>query len=168
MTKLTPLLSIEHAIRQALALLGDDGAEQAIRAYLGVRRSSSLIRKCADPDDRAHHIQLRYAIALDLACIAAGHPPPMLEAHRHALDTADSDGPPEVFGDLDESELSSAVLAVQAALGDLAREVIHAKEPESPAGKELSTGEKHQIFHSVGEIETHIREIKAILANQNR
>ena len=51
MTKLVAIRSIEHAARRALTILGDEGVEQAIEETLGLKRSASLIRKCADPDD---------------------------------------------------------------------------------------------------------------------
>ena len=65
MTKLVAIRSIEHAARRALTILGDDGVERAIEDVLGLKRSASLIRKCADPDDDSHHLQSRYAVALD-------------------------------------------------------------------------------------------------------
>jgi hypothetical protein len=50
MTKLVALRSIEHGVRRAISILGDEGVTEAIKDLLGVRRSASLIRKCADPE----------------------------------------------------------------------------------------------------------------------
>ncbi len=96
MTKLVAIRTIEHAARRALAILGDDGVEQAIDDILGLKRSASLIRKCADPDDDGHHLQSRYAVALDVACRRAGQLPPLLDAHSYLIErhggAAPSDG----------------------------------------------------------------------------
>lgn len=49
MTKLRPPESIEDAMRQAAALLGDDAISTALTA-IGLRASPSLIAKWSDPD----------------------------------------------------------------------------------------------------------------------
>ncbi len=86
MTKPAPLRTIEHGLRRALAILEADGAKAAIQDLLGVERSASLLHKCADPDNDRHHLQLRYAVALDVACQKAGQLPPLLEVHRYLVE----------------------------------------------------------------------------------
>ena len=63
MTKVLPLDSIENGIRQAIRSLGDQAATDALARFTGQRKSASLLRKCADPDDNRHNIQLRDAVA---------------------------------------------------------------------------------------------------------
>ena len=69
MTKLRAPESIEDAVFQAVALLG----EPLIEAAAGV--SASLVRKWSDPDDQAHRIGLHQALAIDEALVRAGHAP---------------------------------------------------------------------------------------------
>ena len=92
MTKAVLPNSFEHALRRVLLILGEAGAEEAILCGTGVRRSASLLRKCADVDDHRHQIQLRYASALDMACVAKGHLPPLLEAQKRLVAASLADG----------------------------------------------------------------------------
>ena len=162
MTKLMPLYTIEHGIRRAFALLGDEGVEQAIEDHLGITRSASLIRKCGDPDDVNHHLQLRYAIALDRACRQKVGQAPLLECMAMQLSgAADPKATPERF-----SELSALkeMLALQMALGGLAKEVADAMREGSPGGADFSQLEAHKLFDSIDEIEKHLEAFKCVLA----
>jgi hypothetical protein len=160
LTKIAKLPSLEQGLRQAFQAIGEGGVEDAIETFLGVRRSSSLIRKCADPDDDQHNVQQRYAVAIDIACVRAGHLPPMLGAHQHLLEQyATPSGQQEDR----EKDLSSAVLRVQAALGTLAKRVIDAQDPDSPAGRDLSESERHGIFEALCLLEEDIARIERSL-----
>lgn len=161
MTKYARLHSIEHGIRQALAILGDRGAEAALESALGLKRSASLLRKCGDPDNGANQIQQRYSVALDAACVRAGHLPPLLEAHRHLVERLAGDAAGHI--ELRRSDLSSMVLVLQGALGRLAEAVVEAQDPRSPAGRRLSNREKHEIFEAVVRIEEHSETLKRML-----
>ncbi len=162
MTKLVAIRTIEHAVRRALAILGDDGVEQAIEDILGLKRSASLIRKCADPDDDGHHLQSRYAVALDVACHRAGQLPPLLDAHRYLIErhsgAALSDGEP---GD---GRVQHAVLMLQAALGELSHTVGEAVHADSPGGVRLTNREKHEIHDAIAAIDHKVESIKRLIA----
>ncbi len=110
MTKLVAIRTIEHATRRALTILGDDGVEQAIEDILGLKRSASLIRKCADPDDDGHHLQTRYAVALDGACRRAGELPPLLDAHSYLIERHRGEAPRD--GQVGEGRVQHAVLTL--------------------------------------------------------
>lgn len=161
MTKLARLGSVEHGIRQALKILGDAGTEEALENVLGLRRSVSLIRKCADPDNNSNHIQLRYAIALDVACVEAGYEPPILVMAQSLVNRLATKPPERV--DETELSLSSAVIEMQSALGNLARAVLDAQSPEGPDGTNLSNWEKHEIYEACNQIDMHIRDIKRLI-----
>lgn len=160
MTKIARLPSLELGLRQAFQTLGERGVEDAIGEYLGLHRSASLIRKCADPDDDTHNVQHRYSVAIDIASMHAGHLPPMLGAHQHLLDQCATRTVQETNR---PSDLSAAVLRAQAALGALARDVVEAQDPESPAGRELSDSERHRIFEAVRMLEEDIARIERSL-----
>ena len=162
MTKLMPLYTVEHGIRRAFAALGDTGVEQAIEDHLGLKRSASLIRKCGDPDDDSHHLQLRYAIALDRACRRKVGQSPLLECMAMQVsgavdDQASAEQPSEIA-------MLREMLGLQVALGRLAREVTEALQENSPACCALSDLERHKVFDSIDELEIHLEAFKAALA----
>ena len=162
MTKLVPLRSIEHGLRRALAILGDDGARGAIEDLLGISRSASLIRKCADHDNQRHHVQMRYAVALDVACERAGQLPPLLEVHRHLVERHARSDPPDEPNP--EDAVLRAVLTLQAALGDLSQTVGEALHARSPGGVRLTNREKHEIHDALAAIDRQTEAIKRLLA----
>ena len=163
MTKLVLLRSIEHGLRRALGTLGDEGAQQAIQDVLGVKRSSSMLRKCADPDDDRHHIQFRYAVALDIACERSGQLPPLLEVHRYLIESHESDDPlPREPGG--EGLILRAVLTLQTALGSLSQSIGDALHADSPGGIELTNREKHEIYEALDAIHHEAEAIKQMMA----
>lgn len=162
MTKLVALRSIEHGARRAIAILGDEGVEGAIEGHLGLRRSASLIRKCADPDDDGHHLQCRYAVALDVACRRLGELPPLLDAHRYLIDRHAN--APGADGPADERGVLHAVLALQAALGALSQTVDQAMHEEGPGGAQLTNLEKHEIHEALEAVSRKTEAIKRLVA----
>ena len=162
MTKLVPLRTIEHGLRRALATLGDEGTIKAIRELLEVRRSASLIRKCADPDYDRHHVQFRYAVALDVACKKAGQLPPLLEVHQYLVERYARAEPLEGQGG--ESTVLHAVLTLQAALGDLSHTVSEALHADSPGGIRLTNREKHEIHEALDAVDHQAEVIKSMIA----
>ena len=163
MTKLVPLRTIEHGLRRALATLGDGGAQKAIQDVLGIKRSASLLRKCADPDDDRHHIQFRYGVALDVACEQAGQLPPLLEVHLYLIERhsgVDSLAPARGA----EAVVLHAVLSLQAALGDLSESVSGALHAGSPGGVKLTNREKHEIHEALDAIHNQAETIKRMMA----
>jgi len=160
MTKLVPLQTIEHALRRALSILEIAGAQRAIYELLGVRRSASLLRKCADPDDDRHHLQFRYAVALDVGCATQGQQPPFLEVHRHLVERHGRTVPP---GD-GAARLVQAVLALQAALGDLSQTVSDGLHTDGPDGPRLTIHERHAIFETLAAIDHQTETTKRMIA----
>ncbi|MDP6706588.1 MAG: hypothetical protein QF893_09620 [Alphaproteobacteria bacterium] len=159
MTKLIPLRSIEHGVRRALALLGESGIREAIEKGAGVKRSASLIRKCGDPDDDRHHLQLRYAVAMDAACQDLGHTPPLLEVHRHLVERSALGG----AAPASEAQIVHAVVVLQAALGDLAHTVSEHYSAEGGDAEPLSNLERHQIFEAIEAIEHQAEAVKRLV-----
>ena len=162
MTKLVPLRTIEHGLRRALAILGDDGAIKAIRDVLGIRRSAALIRKCADPDYDRHHVQFRYAVALDAACKKAGQLPPLLEVHQFLVERYAQAEPLEM--NRNDSTVLHAVLTLQAALGNLSQTVSEALHTDSPGGIRLTNREKHEVHEALESVDNQAEVIKSMIA----
>jgi hypothetical protein len=162
MTKLVAIRTIEHATRRALTILGDDGVERAIEETLGLKRSASLIRKCADPDDDGHHLQSRYAVALDVACRRAGELPPLLDAHSYLVERHSDAAPNE--DEVSEGRVQHAVLMLQAALGELSQTVGEALHDDSPGGPKLTNREKHDIHEAMETIDRKVEAIKRMIA----
>jgi Phage regulatory protein CII (CP76) len=162
MTKLVAIRTIEHGARRALAILGDDGVERAIEETLGLKRSASLIRKCADPDDDGHHLQSRYAVALDVGCHRAGQPPPLLDAHRYLIERHVGAAPDN--GQAGEGRVQHAVLMLQAALGELSQTVGLAVHEDGPGGTRLTNREKHEIHEAIAAIDHKAEAIKRLIA----
>lgn len=159
MTKLAPLGSIEYAIRRVMDILGESGVEAAIHESLGVDRSSSLIRKCGDADNDRHHIQMRYAIALDRACLSAIGRPPLLEAYRAILDSP----APLDRNESIKDDMLRDVLTLQGALGDLSNKVREAFSMDSPAADRLTGVERHDIYAAVENLEENAEHLKRLL-----
>lgn len=61
--------TVEDAIVQAAAAIG----WLALAGSVG--KSEAWLRKCADPDDDAHHLHIRSGLAIDATLILAGHEP---------------------------------------------------------------------------------------------
>jgi len=162
MTKLVPLRSLEHAIRRVFLLLGDCGVEAAIEDRLGLARSASLIRKCGDPDDGAHQLQMRYAIALDMACWEAHRQAPLFEAYRHLVGT-DSHGDAN-DDDASKERIVDGVVALQIALGNLAEMVREAYSADSPDPSGLTQSERHHLFEAVNLLESCAETLKSVIA----
>jgi hypothetical protein len=80
MTKPRDIASIRAGLHRALGLL----EERRVADATG--KSASLFRKCADPDNPRHRLQIEDALALDAACVAQGERPPILDHYRQALD----------------------------------------------------------------------------------
>lgn len=159
MTKLAPLGSIEHGIRRVLEILGEEGVETAIRESLGVARSASLIRKSGDADNDRHQLQLRYAIALDRACLAATGRSPMLDSYRAMLD----EPLPLVRNETIKEDMLRDVLTLQVCLGELARKISTAFSMDSQAPESLTAVERHAIYGAVNTMEDNAEHLKRLL-----
>jgi len=161
MTKLTKVGSIEHALRQVLDILREDGARNAIREVLGLDRSPSLLRKCADPDATTHNLQLRYAVALDAHCLKVDQTTPLLEAYNRLMNTYSSG---RLAGLPTEERLMHSVLRLQSALGDLSQTVSEGFTPDSLGGKHLTNRERHAMFEALEAVDQQSEEIKLAIS----
>ena len=163
MTKLVAVRTIEHGLRRALGILEDEGATKAIQDVLSLKRSASLLRKCADPDDDRHHLQFRYAVALDVACAKVGRLSPLLDVHQYLVDRHAGAVPSESVGG--GKRLFRAVLALQAALGEVAQTVSEGLHADGPGGARLTSREKHAIHDALEAIEHEGETIKRMIAH---
>jgi hypothetical protein len=107
-------------------------------------------------------VQFRYAVALDVACKKAGQLPPLLEVHQYLVERYARSEPPEGQGD--ESTVLHAVLALQAALGDLSQTVSEALHADSPGGIRLTNREKHEIHEALDAVDHQTEMIKTMIA----
>lgn len=148
--KLRPPGSIEDAMVQALAILGDAGVEKA------TGKSAGLARKWSDPDADDHHIQLRQAAALDAACLFAGQDGPFGKAFPGAVAARlEALGGPAA-GAAAKDPLAR-IASVTADLGDVAREVAKAA-----ADGRFDAAECKRIFDELHEM---IREAEKLFAD---
>jgi hypothetical protein len=74
-----------------------------------------------DPDNPRHNIQLKDAIALDRACIAAQYPPPLLRAYELALQADDTD-----IGTNRDADTCHLALAMEVAAGLVGEAILQA------------------------------------------
>ncbi len=165
MTKALKAGSTHNAVRRAFRILGEDGIQSAIKDQLGLERSASLIRKCADPDDDRHHLQLRYATAIDAACLKNRRVAPILDAYSRCLDIAAR----QTLGDpgATKADIFEAVVSLQVSLGELAQlvERAYACEDEGPPG--LSLAEENQISDAIDLLEEHAEMFRALVTSDH-
>ena len=82
MTKLRTPESIEDAVHQSIAVLGDDAIARGLtNAAAGVTVSTSLVAKWSDPE-APQRIGLHQALGVELLLIKAGHAPIFIELFR--------------------------------------------------------------------------------------
>lgn len=160
MTKLVPLDSIEHGIREALRHLGDDGACDAVEQHTGQRKSASLLRKCADPDDIRHNIQLRDAAALDRACVAVNYPPPLLRAYEGLVQ---DDSKRLSNSDLDLCHMAVAIAVAAGAVGEAVLRTKDCGTCACPRGQH-----SREILSELEELEHAIAELRKAVVEQSR
>ncbi len=122
MTKSVKLGTVEHGLREAYHLLGIAAVATAIENANGQRKSESLLRKYADPDDYRHQLPLRDAFAIDEACRDAGYNPPLLGIYSARLEGESASSPPAN----PVTELPHLTLAIEAASGSVADAVLQA------------------------------------------
>ena len=166
MTKLTVPNSIEHGIRRVLAILGDDGVEHALETAASSPRSASLIRKCGDPDNARHHLQLRYAIALDAACRSKGHLPPLLRTYQHLLDETQSDpiSPPVEDG----TEILYAAAMLHSTLSGLFDIIVEEFPPRQQTDAQIRLRERTKICDAIESLQAQAETLKRLVGNDVR
>jgi len=147
MTKTLSLRNIEHGIQHAITILGDHGIQSALMDKLNLSRSASLIRKCANPNEERQHLQLRYAVALDAACVELGERAPILTAYTHLLE--DSSTPQAAKKIATQRALVREVVALQAALGDLARAVEQLQEEDTMPLRQISRTDRQHLSEAL-------------------
>ena len=118
-----------------------------------VDRSTSLIRKWADPDHPALP-NLEQALALDLAFANAGHgKPPILETFSNLLGDAMSKQNRQPV------DVLLAVLSVQGVVGELSLEIKDVIGPNGEDGPVLSQNERARIFPLLTKLENEMEMI---------
>ena len=160
MTKSVQLGSFEHGLRECFHHLGVSRAAEAVEDFNGHRKSESLLRKYADPDNDRHQVPMRDALAMDRACIADGHQPPMLTAYRSLLERATNRGAGE---DPANGEICHLTLAMDAAAGLVSEAVLQSEICDgSDCHKNYHT---EQIYASLRELEDLVTSLrKAVVA----
>lgn len=163
MTKRVELGTVEHGLRQAFAHIGIEGAVDAIERATGTRKSASLLRKYADPDSPRHHIPLRDAMAIDLACVERGFKPPLLAAYQTYADgCAGGDA-----GVMTNQTLSCLALATGAAAGMVAEAVLQSEECNGCNC--ANNQDRHEIYSALVELEGSVEALrKAVLTLDKR
>jgi len=139
MTKRRAPDSIEDAVTQALAILGDAGASAA------TGKSARLVRQWGDPDADAHQIQHQQALRLDLACIAEGEAPPF---HTHFAEQIRR-ATQKAGGTLHPVERLAEVMAE---VGDVAAAVRAGLLPSSPGGSRFTHDEAATLRRELAEL----------------
>lgn len=147
MTKSVNIGTIEHGLREAFGYLSIEGAADAIEWATGHRKSVSLLRKYADPDSPRHHVPLRDAMAIDRACIQAGHKPPLLMTYQINLEEKSAD----YSRNCEDPSICRLALATGAAAGMVSEAVL-----QSEVCDECHCHKNHhkeQIYASLVELE---------------
>lgn len=135
--------SFAAAITKIMTALSDQRCAEI------VGRSSSLIRKWADPD-HASQPTLYQALALDIVYAREGHGnPPILEVFEELIDDA-VDGRADIPVDI----LFSA-LSVQGAVGDLSEAIRAALDPDGPGGVTITPNERQSILQILDKLDDH-------------
>lgn len=158
MTKSVDLGTIEHGLREAFSFLGVDGAADAIERATGLRKSQSLLRKYGDPDSPRHHIPLRDAMAIDRACMEAGHKPPMMMTYQACMEHADGAG-----ASREDTSVCCLALATGAAAGMVSEAVL-----QSELCNDCHCHKNHhkeEIYASLLELEKAVTALRAAVMN---
>ena len=118
-----------------------------------VDRSSSLIRKWADPDHPSRP-NLPQALALDIAYIEAGYgDPPILALYQQRLARA-------LEGDAKKPhiDVALAALSVQAVVGDISQSIFSIRAA-SPDSLTLSNNQRNQMLHLLERLQDQVTQI---------
>ena len=136
-----PPRSLAGAITKIRTTLSDDLCAQA------VGRSTSLIRKWGDPDHRSSP-NIAQAYALDQAFVDAGHgDPPIATLYRDLLEAALNTELPHT------EDVRTAVLSVQAIVGDLSMAIRDAIREGGPERTVIGPGSRAAILEVLGRLD---------------
>jgi hypothetical protein len=153
MAKIRKSASIENGLMEVIKILTDE----QIKAAIG--KGSSYVRKCSNPDLQ-QEIDHNDSFKLDKACIANGKAPPLLAAHEYmVIQEFDNKGNSQ-NNDINEMLVKSTVLH-----GKLTELVLHAKDPKSEKGVDISVIEKRDIMEAITDLENKILKIKLTVDN---
>lgn len=144
------------AITRIKTALGEDECARA------VNRSTSLIRKWADPD-HASRPNLSQALALDVAFVEAGHgEPPLLSLYQQRLARAVAKNKARPLVDV-----ALATLAVQAVVGDLSQSVVamRARADDKPS---FTPNETAQVLALLERLQQQVAQIEEALDDDIR
>tara|TARA_B110000444_G_C18784477_1_gene569173 strand:+ start:748 stop:1221 length:474 start_codon:yes stop_codon:yes gene_type:complete len=153
MSKIRKLQSVEKPISDIITNLGIDECIDIISEITGQLKSKSALYKWGDPDTE-QNIQLRYAVALDIACIRKGIAPRILEHYKDMLSQETS------MIKQERHDLITELLKTNSELGKLNLTVEQAYHPNSEQGKNLSPREINEINDVIVKIEARIKELK--------
>lgn len=137
MPKVRPPASLWDAVTQVLAIVGDDGAAQV------TGKSARLVRYWGDPDDD-REIPLRQALALDMACLAAGHAAPIAAWYRAQVLAADP-------GTCAHPMTLLADLVTE--LGEVSEGLARSLGPDSPGGAAVTAGELADLMARLADLD---------------
>lgn len=153
MAKIRKSASIENGLMEVIKIL----SEEEIQAAIG--KGSSYVRKCSNPD-LLQEIDHNDSFKLDKACIVKGKAPPLLRAHEYMITQEfDKKGNTQT-NDINEMLVKSTVLH-----GKLTELVLHAKDPKSEKGVDISVIEKRDIMEAIVDLENKILKIKLTVDN---
>ena len=148
MVKIRKSASIEKGLMEVIKILNEDEIQQAIG------KGSSYVRKCSNPD-LPQEIDHNDSIKLDKACIARGKAPPLLNSHEYMVVQEFDKTGDAASKDINEMLVKSTILH-----GKLTELVLHAKDPKSENGTQISILEKEEIFEAITDLENKILKIR--------
>ena len=153
MAKIRKPASIENGLMEVIKILSEDEIQTAIG------KGSSFVRKCSNPD-LPQEIDHNDSFKLDKACIEKGKAPPLLRAHEYMVIQEFDDMGNTQTNDINEMLVKSTVLH-----GKLTELVLHAKDPKSEKGIDISVLEKKDIMEAIKDLENKILKIKLTIDN---
>lgn len=136
MTKRRPAATFYDGIMTALTVIG----RSDIAGLVG--KSYQFLRQCADDDDDGHHLTVRDALKLDIACVKLGDGAPILDGYRAQMRRATA-------GRI-EGEPMDALIRVMAEVGEMAGVLRDAVSPTSVGGENITAEELRALLREAG------------------
>lgn len=140
-------LSIEQALKEIIRKL----ESEEIKSATG--KSESALRKCSDENDLEHHLHLKDAIELDVACMRRGLGHPLLSAHEILVEKS-------LKNKNDMENITTSLINIGGRIGHLMEVTQKAIDPNSEGGTAVSKQEKEDIYKAINELEEKIANLK--------
>jgi hypothetical protein len=153
MAKIRKSASIENGLMEVLKILSENEIQ------LAIKKSSSYLRKCSDPD-LPQQIDHNDSIKLDKACIDKGKAPPLLTSHEYMIAQELENLDKNETRDIDQILVRSTILH-----GKLTELIHKAQDEKSENGSKISILEKKDIFQAIKDLEDKILKIKLTIDN---